>query len=109
MGVGVEGGVLARFDRNLGQSGRRGAGFMHIAAGAEGIARHHVVAADVAFRGVVGGYGHGAGGHFFGAKGQRQVIDTGGDAPVGLPKGGGAAGAGVFYVDDGNAGKSEAG
>ena len=109
MGVGVQGGVLAGLHRDLGQGGCGCAGVLHVAAGAEGIAGHHVIAADVALRGVLGGHGHGSARHLLGTEGEGHVVDAGGDAPVGLPEGGGAAGAGVLDVDDGDAGEAELG
>ena len=108
VGVGIEGGVLPGFDRHLGQGAGRRAGFRHIAAHPQGIAGHHVVAADKPLRAVRGGNGYRAARHLFRAKGQSQVINPGRNAPIGLPKGGRAAGTGIFHIDNGNAGQPQA-
>ena len=109
MGVGVEGGILPRLHRYLGEGGCRRAVVLHVPAGAKGVAGHHVVAADVPLRRVLSGDGNRAARHLLGTEGQGHIVEAGGDAPIGLPERRRSAGAGIFHVDDGDASQPQFG
>ena len=105
--VGIQRGVLARLDGYLGEGRGRRSGFFHVAAHAESVTGHHVVAADVPLRAVLRGDRYWPARHFLRPKSQGQVVHPRGDSPICLPKGGGPAGARVLYVDNGDAGQAE--